>query len=77
MGLRPVKVKCWENYLIHIGCEYIRTKASHYHYKCPKCKRTITFAVHGKELPGLYISTNCRNLGISVSDVYNWITNNC
>ena len=39
---RPVKTKNWVRFLIAHNCKYLRTKASHDHYKCPNCWRTIT-----------------------------------
>ena len=39
---RPVKTKDWVAFLEANKCNYIRTKASHDHYKCPGCFRTIT-----------------------------------
>lgn len=74
---RPIKTKCWIAYLVFKKCVYKRTKASHVHYKCPKCFRTITFRKKDKEIPPLHIQTNLRTLGITMKEFYEWAENNC
>ncbi len=73
---RPVKTKDWVAYLKFLGCTYIRTTASHDHYRCPKCIRTITHREKDKEIPALHLRTNLATLGKKLSDLYEWIENN-
>lgn len=73
----PVKTKCWENYLKEIGCEFIRIKSSHHHWKCPDCLRTITFWGSSKEIPRFQINTNLATLGINKKDFNKWLDDNC
>lgn len=77
MTFKPVKTSCFIKYLEHKGCKHIRTKASHFHYKCPKCFRTITIRESYKEVPGFHISSNCKTLGVNMNEVYKWIEDNC
>lgn len=73
---RPVKTKDWIAFLEAQGCKYIRTTASHSHYKCPKCLRTITHREKDKEIPALHLRTNLATLGKKLSDLYEWIEQN-
>lgn len=73
---RPVKTSDWVAFLKHLGCNYIRTSASHDHYRCPKCLRTITHREKDKEIPALHLRTNLRTLGLDLNDLYNWIKEN-
>lgn len=77
MTFKPVKTKCFIKFLESKGCKYQRTKASHFHYKCPKCFRTITIREALKDVPGFHIHSNCKTLGIDMKDVYEWIDENC
>ncbi len=74
---RPIKTKCWIAFLHYKKCVYKRTKASHVHYKCPNCFRTITFREKDKEIPPLHIQTNLRTMGITMKDFYEWAKENC
>ncbi|WP_177764114.1 type II toxin-antitoxin system HicA family toxin [Flavobacterium sp. I3-2] len=73
---RPLKTSDWVAYLKHLGCNYIRTSASHDHYRCPKCLRTITHREKDKEIPAIHLRTNLRTLGLDLNDLYNWIKEN-
>lgn len=73
---RPVKTSDWVAFLKHLGCSYLRTKASHDHYKCPKCIRTITHREKDKEIPAMHLRTNLTTLGLTLSDLYKWIEEN-
>lgn len=72
-----VKVKCWENFLSSIGCNLDRVRSSHHIWKCPNCKRSITFWGNHKEIPPFHIHTNLKTLGISKSFFFDWIEKNC
>lgn len=73
---RPVKTKDWIAFLKANKCEYIRSKASHDHYKCPNCIRTITHREKDKEIPALHLHTNLSTMGLKLSDLYEWIEKN-
>lgn len=74
---RPVKTKCWIKFLEANNCRYKRTKASHEHYKCPGCFRTITFRTKDKSIPPLHLRTNLATMGKSLQELYDWIEKNC
>lgn len=74
---RPVKTKFWVMFLKAHGCKYLRTKASHDHYKCPNCWRTITHREKNKEIPALHLRTNLKTMGKTLEYLYNWIEKNC
>jgi predicted RNA binding protein YcfA (HicA-like mRNA interferase family) len=74
---RPVKTKDWIAFLLANGCKYIRTSASHDHYKCPNCFRTITHREKDKEIPALHLKTNLATMGKSLQELYSWIEKNC
>jgi len=70
---RPVDTKVWVAFLLANGCRYIRTKASHDHYKCPGCFRTITHRENEKQIPPMHLMTNLKTMGKSLKDLYDWI----
>lgn len=74
---RPVKTKDFVAFLKANNCTYLRTTASHDHYKCPNCWRTITIREKDKEIPAMHIKTNVRTMGKTLEDVYIWIEKNC
>ena len=74
---RPVKTKDWVAFLIFHECVYLRTKASHDHYKCPNCFRTITHREKDKEIPALHAKTNLTTMGKTMQELYDWIEENC
>jgi predicted RNA binding protein YcfA (HicA-like mRNA interferase family) len=73
---RPVKTKYWVKFLEAHGCQYIRTKASHFHYKCPNCFRTITFRENYKEIPAFHLKTNLETMSKTLDYLYKWIEEN-
>ena len=74
---RPVKTKDWVAFLKEHDCKYLRTKASHDHYKCPKCIRTITHREKDKDIPSLHLRTNLFSMGLTIEYLYKWIKENC
>jgi hypothetical protein len=74
---RPVKTKHWLKFLDSKNCKYKRTTASHDHYKCPNCFRTITHREKDKEIPAFHLQTNLKTLGLTLKDLYTWIQENC
>lgn len=74
---RPVKTKDWVSFLKAHGCNYQRTTASHDHYKCPKCIRTITHREKDKDIPALHCKTNLMTMGLTLEYLYKWIDENC
>ncbi len=73
----PVKVKCWESYLIFNKCNFLRNQGTHHHWKCPDCIRTITFWGHKKTLPRIHVRTCLRTMGKTNSEFNKWAKNNC
>jgi predicted RNA binding protein YcfA (HicA-like mRNA interferase family) len=74
---RPVKTKDWISFLKFHGCRHIRTTASHDHYKCPNCFRTITHREKDKEIPAMHAKTNLATMGKTLQELYTWIEENC
>lgn len=74
---RPIKTKDWLRFLEAKNCKYLRTKASHDHYKCPNCWRTITHKGKDKEIPAEHLRTNLKTMGLTLEYLYNWIDENC
>ena len=74
---RPVKTKDWIAFLQSNKCNYLRTKASHDHYKCPGCFRTITHREQDKEIPSMHLKTNLTTMGKTLAELYDWIDKNC
>ncbi|MGJ1321457.1 hypothetical protein D3C87_1450940 [compost metagenome] len=74
---RPVKVKCWEKYLISIGCTKKRIQSSHHHWGCPGCLRNIVLQGAEKDIPPFHIKTNLKSLGVNAEDFYKWAEENC
>lgn len=74
---RPVKTKDWIAFLEAHNCKFIRIRASHSHYKCPNCIRTITHREKDKEVPALHAKTNLRTMEKTLQYLYTWIDNNC
>jgi predicted RNA binding protein YcfA (HicA-like mRNA interferase family) len=70
---RPVDTKIWVAFLLAHGCKYIRTKASHDHYRCPNCFRTITHREKDKQVPAMHLRTNLRTMGKTLKYLYVWI----
>lgn len=77
MRIKPILVACWRNFLRFKNCEYLRDKASHEHWKCPKCFRTVTFWGSKKEVPGFHIETCLKTMGVSKEDFLEWVESNC
>ncbi|KQS28318.1 type II toxin-antitoxin system HicA family toxin [Dyadobacter sp. Leaf189] len=73
---RPVKVNDWVAFLEAHDCKYMRQKASHEHYKCPGCFRTITHRPADKDIPPLHLKTNLKTMGKTLDYLYKWIDDN-
>lgn len=74
---RPIKTKHWIAFLEAHDCKYARTKASHVHYKCKGCFRTITFRDKYDEVPALHLKTNLTSMGKTLEYLYKWVEENC
>lgn len=74
---RPIQTKCFIAFLLAHGCTKKRTTASHDHYKCPNCWRTITVREKDKDIPPFHIKTNVTTMGKTLQDVYDWAEKNC
>ncbi len=74
---RPVKIKCWERFLISQGCSFKSTEASHHKWRCPKCIRSIIFRGAEKEIPFAHIATNLASMGVSKEEFLVWVKDNC
>ena len=73
---RPIKTKTWIKFLKAHGCVFKRSKASHFHYKCPKCFRTVTHRENDKEIPALHLRTNLNTMGKNLEYLYDWVEKN-
>ena len=75
-----VKTKCFEKFLLSHGCKPRKStsqKGSHKHYRCPDCKRTITFRPAYKEMPLIHVRTNLSTMGIKMDDFQKWVKDEC
>ena len=73
---KPTKTKDFIRFLEGHDCMYKRTRASHDHYKCPKCFRTITFRGKAKEIPFIHLASNLKTMNMTVEYYYNWLKEN-
>jgi hypothetical protein len=73
---RPVKTKDWIAFLLAHNCKYLRTKASHDHWKCKGCFRTITHREKDNEIPAMHLRTNLKSMGLTIQYLYDWIEKN-
>ena len=73
---RPIKTKDWVAFLLAHDCKYLRARASHDHYKCKGCFRTITHREKDDEIPLLHLKTNLKSMGLTIQDLHDWIKNN-
>lgn len=64
-GIRPVKWRKFEKFLIDNGCVFVRQKGSHRVYNKPELLRPIIFAAHTTDLPVSIIMNNLRTLNCS------------
>ena len=76
-GYRPVKTKCWLEFLKSKNCKYNRTRASHDHWKCPGCTRSIVHREKDKDIPSFHINSNLETMGIDKKEFWDWIEKNC
>ncbi len=72
MGKYPsLNCRQLEHRLNEIGCELLRTTASHRHYSNPfRAERLITFAWHRGDVPRGIIADIIEDLGISRDDFH-------
>jgi len=74
---RPVKLKDWIKFLVAHNCSKKRHKGtSHQHWKCPNCRRTITFRSQYKEIPAMHLKTNLTTMQYNLDYLYKWLENN-
>ncbi len=73
---RPVKTKDWIAFLKAHDCNYLRTTASHDHWKCKGCFRTITHREKDDEIPPTHLRTNLKSMNLTIHYLYEWIKNN-
>lgn len=76
-NFRPIRVKCWENFLLSRGCIQNSINASHHKWKCPDCMQSIIFRGAEKEIPFAHIKTNLSTMGIDKDVFLEWIKENC
>jgi len=65
------------SFLAAHDCKYLRTNASHVHYKCPGCWRTITHREKDKDIPPGHLRTNLATMGMTLQYLYAWVDENC
>lgn len=74
---RPIPTKCWEAFLLSLGCTYKSTEASHDKWRCPGVNRSVIYRGAKKEVPFFHIATNLKTMGVTKEDFLAWIENNC
>lgn len=75
---RPVKVKCWEKFLISQGCTFkSKNGTSHDKWRCPNCIQSIIFRGAEKEIPFAHIKTNLFTMNIKPEVFWLWVSKNC
>lgn len=77
MRIKDIRTNCWIKFLESRDCKYARTKASHEHWKCPGCFRTVTFYGHLKAVPGFQIEGDLKTMGVSREEFLEWVDKNC
>jgi predicted RNA binding protein YcfA (HicA-like mRNA interferase family) len=75
---RPVKTKCWENLLTHLGYSCNRTKGSHDQWVKKGC-RTIPVWGNEKQIPAMHLKASASTFQPKweLEDVHNWVDKNC
>jgi predicted RNA binding protein YcfA (HicA-like mRNA interferase family) len=76
MSYKPIKTKCWENFLAYQGFKYNRTNGSHDIWT-KSGKRSIPVWGNEKEIPAMHISNSCRTIGCTIDIFEAWASNNC
>lgn len=77
-GDRPIRVKCWEKFLISSGCVFKSKKGtSHDKWRCPGCIQSIVFRGSDKEIPFAHIKTNLTTMDITPDVFREWVKKNC
>lgn len=74
---RPIKVKCWEKFLLSLNCNFKSISGSHHKWRCPNCVQSIIFRGAEKEIPFAHISTNLITIGIEKDFFLQWVKENC
>lgn len=75
---RPFKTKCWENYLLSLGCKFhSEAKGSHVKWKCPNCWRSIIFRGNKKTIPADHVRSNMKTLNRPYKEFVEWAKVNC
>lgn len=77
MTYKPLRTKCWENFLTHKGYKYNRTKGSHDIWTKKGSPRSIPVWGDEKEVPSMHIQASCRTIGCTTDEVYSWANANC
>jgi len=57
------------------GCKLIRHHKGHLIYSHPNCTRPITIQDHIDPVPLMVIKSNLRTLGITLTDLRNYLAN--
>lgn len=77
MGIKPIPMSLFLQYLRSIGLEHIRTEASHFIWDYPdgkkKLYRPLVIRKKDKDIPLFHIHTNLLTIGKSKADFELWI----
>lgn len=73
---RPIKTSDFIKFLTAHKCKYVRTKASHDLWQCPRWCRKITFRSKDKEVPSVHLKTNLTTMGLDLRYLYYWLEKN-
>lgn len=75
-GVRPIKWRKFEKFLLDQGCIFDRQKGSHRVYKKPDLLRPIIVPAHPFDIPTRVIMNNLKTLGVDPADYVDYWTKN-
>lgn len=72
----PIPTDCFIKFLKYKMCSPSKG-TKHNKWKCPECRRSITFDRSHKEIPYLHVHSTLRNMGSNMSYFKKWAKENC
>lgn len=76
-NFRPIPMKCFLAFIAQYGFKFDRISASHHIYSKRGALRPITIQGNEKMVPAFHLKTNCRTIGCTTKELYDWAEKNC
>ena len=75
MGIKPIPIKIFIQFLKSRGIIYVRTHASHDIFDNPQnpLQRPVVIRMKYKDIPLLHIHTTLENFNVSKKEFENWL----